>query len=622
MSPDLSRERAILIRGAQVIGDDDSGHVTDVLVEGGRITSTITDHDVTTNPHAPSEAQVIDAAGKTLIPGLIDAHLHIDYLGVRSNLGAYLRSRRHTQTLRDLLHNGVTSVRMMADPLPQIARLRKRSGSAKRPGPRMVIAGPALTAPGGHPEVTVCRDNPWLQKHMVRGVDNADQARSAVRSLHAQDVDLIKIVVQGGGYAEFGDRLNRLSDEATRAVLDEAHSLGLKISAHTHYQDDVAALLALGIDSIEHGVIEEDIRDDEFLRRWAESGVPLVSTLVIEDLVRNETGDAYLATANANLRRAYEAGVQIVAGTDSMAGAMSPGALHEELRLLVDAGLPPAAAIRAATRNGADLLGLDDRGRIDVGAVADLVLLNADPLDNIDASTDIALVIQNGRIVHSPAGRQRIELSEFVVPAHPATRFLDTSGSAFDETVVIEVDATTFATDGTRTITYTDPVSSAVRRVETLRSEPTLSTLEWTCQIPEQGTDLIARRSGGQIELTGNFDGSEVAHTYPLRGSHWLQGMFFDLATSMSADGQSLNFIAIGTTGRGALKASEFEVTKADQAGSATMVMPRWRRWWSAQLNSDLGDGSLIAAHLDEGTTITRMYNSPPPPQETEGTGS
>lgn len=125
----------------------------------------------------------------------------------------------------------------------------------------MRIAGPALTAPGGHPQVTVCRDNPWLEKHMTRGITGTGQARDTVRALNEQGVDLIKIVVQGDTYAEFGDTLRKLADSEVEAVIDAAHALGMRVSAHTHYQDDVAMLLRMGIDSIEHGVIEHEITD-------------------------------------------------------------------------------------------------------------------------------------------------------------------------------------------------------------------------------------------------------------------------------------------------------------------------------------------------------------------------
>lgn len=607
----------LYIRNVHIAGNTAARGPTDISIRDGRITS-ITNHsgmEVSDSSTAASaidsstdrSARVIDGTGHTLIPGLIDAHLHFDYLGIRNTVSAAVRTRRHRTSLQELLHNGVTAVRTMADPLAQIRQLQQWSTKPHHLGPKMRIAGPALTAPGGHPQVTVCRDNPWLEKHMTRGITGTGQARDTVRALNEQGVDLIKIVVQGDTYAEFGDTLRKLADSEVEAVIDAAHALGMRVSAHTHYQDDVAMLLRMGIDSIEHGVIEHEITDEEFLTQWAESGVPLISTLVIDDLVRNETGESYLATASTNLLRAHAAGVQIVAGTDSMIGSMTASSLHDELHLLVEAGLTPAAALESATAAGAELLGLRDHGRVEVGAVADLLLLRKDPLAGIEATRDIAAVIQNGVVVHEPPQSARLTLPDFAPPPSPLLSYSDTSGGAFDNEATVSVDVSAFGAKSVRTLTFADPATGKILRRETLRSAPTLTTLEWTCTVPEDGTDLFAKLAGDRVELTGMFENSAVEQSYELRGQPWLQGMFFDLSTFMDSSSDILTFVAIGTRGRGALKASEFEVAKGGRSGSATMVMPRWRRWWSAQVDSDPTDHSLVAVDLGQGKTIKRI---------------
>ncbi len=583
----------MLVRRAHVItGAGSDLGTADLLIRDGRIAR------ISADPiDAPDDEPVIDAAGRTVMPGLIDAHLHIDFLGATNGLSGWRRARRHRQTLDELLRSGITSVRTMADPLAQILWLRKRSGSPRCPGPRLVVAGPAITAPGGHPQITVCRDNPWLQKHMVRVVEDEEQARSVVRSLHEAGVDLIKIVFQGGVYAEFGDRLNKLTLDAARGAIEEAHARGLTVSAHTHYQPDVDLLLGLGIDSIEHGVIEDRIDDgDGFLQRWADSGVPPVSTLTIAQLVRDRSGRQYLEVAGENLRRAHEAGVRIVAGTDSLVGAMTAGSLHDELRLMVEAGLPPSAVIRAATQNAAELLGLPDRGRVEEGATADLLVLNSDPLEDIDAASDISMVIQGGRIVHRAEQRAPVELRPYTVPDEPVEHYLDGTRGAVDHDVRLEVDSSRFGTDGLRTLTYTDPDTGATLRTETLRSDPKLLTREWTCRIPGDGTDVTARLAGRRIELTGTFRGQQVTRGYPLGGSRWMQGMVFDAAGFVTGPGRVLDFLAIGTTGRGALEASGFELTvdaRTAEEVTATLVMPRWRRFWSARVRFDAATGEL-----------------------------
>ncbi|MGC2942226.1 MULTISPECIES: amidohydrolase family protein [unclassified Brevibacterium] len=589
----------MLIRRAHmVVGDGAEIPQADLRIHDGQIV------EISTDGLAPAGEEVIEATGRTVIPGLIDAHMHFDYLGVHNGLKARVRTHHHKAMLLDLLRNGITMVRTMADPLREVTRL-KRFQSTSRPGPHLVIAGPALTAPGGHPEITVARDNRWLQKHMVRAVDGPTEARTVVRSLAASGVDLIKIVVQGGDYAEFGDSLNKLSWDSVRAVIDEAHTRGLTVSAHTHYQDDVDALLDLGIDSIEHGVIEDPVDDaDGFLHRWAQSGVPLVSTLVIEQAIRNDAGDDYLSIGSENLRRAHEAGVPIVAGTDSMAGAMPAGSLHDELQLLVSAGLSPTAALQAATGRAAELLGLRDRGIIAEGKTADLLVLDSKPLDDISSTTDITMVIQDGRIVHRPRPRETVRLADF---APSETRPLEYSDSTGDAALTVTVDSARFSVDGTRTLIGSDPNTGKLVRSETLTSESNLATIEWSCRIPDEDTELAARRDGQQIELTGVFAGKQVNRTYSLRHDVWLQGIFFDAATFMTGEGETLTFVAIGTSGRGALQATRFELSKGEKEGVATLVIPRWRRWWSAQVETDPTDGSLLLAKSGPGKEIRRL---------------
>lgn len=586
--------QSLLIRGARLHrGDGSSLDGADVAVERGRIV------EVGARAEAPEGAEVIEAAGRTLIPGLIDAHLHLDHLRSRNLLQAAHHERKVLRpALASLLEHGITTIRAMADPVRQILRLRDRVNDARVAGPWMVVAGPALTAPGGHPAVTVAGQNPWLRRRMVRTPTTVDQARSVVDDLHRAGVDLVKLVVQGGSYSESGIELEKLPLSLARAIIDRAHDRGLRVAAHTHWSRDVAELVQLGVDSIEHGVLEEDLADEQLLARWASSGAALVPTLVISQWVNDRTGQAYLARASANLARAHRAGVRIAAGTDSMVGAMAADSLHEELRLMVAAGLEPAEVLQAATGRAAGLLGLHDRGVVRAGAVADLVLLGSDPLDAIENVSDIDLVISRGRIVHRRRARPEVVLVPVSEPGPPVVELLDRTRSQVDQDARIRCDMTMWVSEGARTLTWHPLGSDDVLRTETTVSDPTLVTREWTCSVPASDTELRATSDGRRIRLTGTFEGHAVDQGHTLGPQPWLQWLHLDAASFVLSELESLEVVAIGTSGRGALRATTFELSKpkaADSTCRVDLVMPRWRRFWAAEVDYDALTGALLS---------------------------
>lgn len=584
----------LLIQGAHVIvGDGRVRNGVDVLIEQGNITR------VDSSRIDVPGARVIQAHGKTLIPGLIDAHCHLDFLNTRSGFSARMQARFGlSEPSQELLRFGVTSIRTMSEPPKLVLRLRDRTRSKNRVGPTMVVAGPAFTAPGGHPQVTVCRDNAWLGKNMVRTPTTDTQARTMVRALKSQGVDLIKIVYQGGHYAEFGEAINKLPDSVALAIIDEAHKHGLPVGVHTHYATDVAFLIEAGADSIEHGVLEEDAAP-ELLRNWANGHTFLIPTLSITEVVNNASQQSYLPQASRNLGHAIHAGVRIAAGTDSMVGAMPADTLHRELQLMVAAGVTPAQAIQAATGNAAEVLRLHDRGLIKAGMAADLVLLNSDPLEEIENVSDINLVIQHGQIVHQTEPAAPVALSNYVVPPNGVERFTDNTGATYSHAVEVTIDASRFKSDRVRTITYTDPQSQKVLRTETLRCDKQLRTLEWSCEVPDENTDLRAVAHGRRISLSGTLNGKTVSRGYANDRAPWMQGLIFDAPTFITSQMESLEFTSIGTSGRGALMAATFELTKARRQTEpgktqVTLVLSQWRAFWNAKATYDAGTGTLI----------------------------
>lgn len=597
-----SPELFLLSRTHVLTGDGHELPEADVVIADGRILRISDQRQVVPG------ARVIDGRGKTLIPGLIDAHCHLDFLAVRSTVRSWIQARFVLpRALRELVRHGITTVRCMADPLAAVLRVRRRIKSRRSVGPRMVIAGPALTAPDGHPESTLAKDNPWLRTRIARPLTEPAQARETVRELHAAGVDLIKFVYQGGLYGPDRIELHQLSIEVARAIVTEAHRLALPVSAHTHYEDDVDTLLELGVDSIEHGVIEHDLTKSSTLRAWSAAGTPLVPTLTIASMFPGPDGDLYIDQASRNLNRAHRAGVRVVAGTDAMVGAMPANSLHEELRLMVEAGLSEAEALRAATGDAAALLGLDDRGVIAEGNAADLVLLGSNPLERIENVADIDLVFSDGVLAYeAPAPAQPPDLSDYTVIGPDIMEYIDRTGATMPDEVVLQYDRSRFDAEGIRSLTYIDPRSGEALRTETAASGSDLVTREWACVIPGEQTSLHAATNTHQIALTGTLGGKRVSRSYPLRGQTWMQLLPFDPATFVTSTDQILTFVSIGTSGRGALQLTDFELTKkgsgttgvGDGYVQAELVMPRWRRFWGAVMRYHAGTGDLLHQHI------------------------
>lgn len=598
MHGDASPGPFLLSRIQVLTGDGRELDEADVLIADGHI------RQISGQRLTVPGAVVIEGHGKTLIPGLIDAHTHLDFLSVRTTVHSWIQTRFVLpRALQELVRHGITAIRCMADPLTPVRRIRRRIAAGRVVGPRLVIAGPALTAPGGHPEATLAKDNRWLRTRLARRLDGSEQARKVVRDLHAGGVDLIKFVYQGGPYGTDQVQLNQLSVEVAQAIITEAHRLGLPVSAHTHYQGDVDALVGLGVDSIEHGALEHDLVEGDGLQDWARSGARLVPTLTIAALFAGPGGELYLDRASPNLRRAHRAGVRIVAGTDSMTGAMPADSLHEELRLMVEAGMTEGEVLRAATTDAAGLLGLDDRGVIAEGKVADLVLLGSNPLERIENVADIDMVFTGGVLTHqAPAAPQPPELSDYIVVGPDVLEYTDRTGGTVPDEAIVRYDRSRFTTDGVRSLTYIDAGSGAVLRTETVTSGPDLITKDWSCEIPGEETSLHAVTGARQIALTGTLRGKPVARSYPLRGQTWMQLPLVDPASFITSTEDHLEFVSIGASGRGALQLTSFELGKespesagaSDRYVAAELVMPRWRRFWGAELRYHPETGDLL----------------------------
>ncbi|GAB3722318.1 amidohydrolase family protein [Nocardiopsis nanhaiensis] len=399
---DPQRGRLALTGATVLTGEDlEPREGTTVLVEDGVIAEVAADDDVALT----EGTEIVDLSGHTLIPGLIDLHVHLGFpqqepdeeLGPTDIPGVFYEMMRYAPSARrDLLEHGVTTVRGLGDDHTWIMEMRRMLRGGELEGPRLYTSGPLFTTVGGHPVVTFGVE---AGSDTVRLPTTAEEARSDVRALAAGDdpVDLVK-VVQERGNPEQGE-LDPVPPEVFEAIVSEAHEHGLSVTAHWGSEPDLAEALAAGVDGVEHlearGVLDgwpEDLLD-ELVRR----GIPVTPTLAVTEVALDPDEHRQLRERLAEL---YDAGGRITAGSDAAVPGVSFGSgLHRELELLADSGMGPHAALKAATSEAARVLGTDRIGAVEVGRAADLVALTGDPLADITRVRDVTSVYRDGRRV-------------------------------------------------------------------------------------------------------------------------------------------------------------------------------------------------------------------------------
>jgi imidazolonepropionase-like amidohydrolase len=349
--------------GVRLFDGENVADDTTVVIEDDRIA-----YVGASAPAAPPDAQIVDAAGRTLLPGLIDAHVHADPDGLRA-----------------ALRSGVTTVLEMqgqwtASQLAEIGRCDELAD--------LRSAGNGLTAPGGHPSQFYAEGE--AASRFPR--DPAD-ARTIVRNLVHTGSDFIKIYIEDGS-AIGAPGLPTLDSAIIAAAIAEAHAAGKLAVAHALTADAAHLAIAAGIDGLAHLFIDRPATSDD-IRAIRDAGAFVTPCLVMNASLLGHDGSA------TSLAALHAAGVDILAGTDAnpYAPDIPFGAgLHRELRLLVAAGLSPVEALRAATATPADRFGLTDRGRVRPGLRADLVLVAGDPTRDITDSQSIDRVWRAGAV--------------------------------------------------------------------------------------------------------------------------------------------------------------------------------------------------------------------------------
>lgn len=373
--PDLALVRARVVN----VTDGTIRSDVTVLVRRGRIES------IGTGP-APSGVQVIDLAGKYLVPGLIDAHTHLD------NLDAARRA----------LETGATTVRSASVGSFRDVALRDLVRGGYLLGPDMVAAGIFVTPEIGEGALADTGLGP-----LMAGVRTPEQLRALVRVNLRHGVDVIKTRgTERAGTATTDPRQQVYTEAELRAVVEEAAKAGVPVEAHAHGDEGGYAAVKAGVRSIEHGTY----LSDSTLTLMKEKGTWLVPTFsTLYDLL--EPGGDYdnpvtraramhmIPRAERTIRRAHALGVKLVTGADADYGPQSITRVSHEVTRLASLGLTPLEALQAATINAAELLGLADRtGRIAPGLEADLIAVEENPLENPVTLQDVLLVVSNGRV--------------------------------------------------------------------------------------------------------------------------------------------------------------------------------------------------------------------------------
>jgi imidazolonepropionase-like amidohydrolase len=371
-----------------------------IVVDGERI--------VAVNPGAkPPGARTIALPGHTLLPGLMDAHTHLNYIigegwetePVRFTAGDFaLRALPHASKT---LLAGFTTVRDLGTGLGfSDVALMHAIDKGWAPGPRVIPAGHALTTTGGHCDQTTGLGPGVVPPDYVSGTaDGVDEVLKAVRYQVKHGARVIKICATAGVLSFEGPAgAQQYSLEELRAAAEEAHRHGLKIAAHAHGTEGIVASSEAGIDSIEHN----SMMTDEAAAVLKKNGTFVVPNLhLIDTLKTTELPPALRAKqdylgplAVESFKRALKHGLKVSFGTD--AGVFPHGDNAKELTARVRHGDTPLHAIRSATIVNAELFGTPDRGRIEAGLLADLIAVAGDPLENIALLEDVRFVMKGG----------------------------------------------------------------------------------------------------------------------------------------------------------------------------------------------------------------------------------
>lgn len=386
-----------LVRGAGVIDGTGTGYRAGValLLEGTRIAAVAAEGEL--RGHADS---VLDLGDATLLPGFVDAHTHITVRPGEGDQHGQLRAPpvrqalRGVENMRKVLHSGVTTIRVMGEVAGIDFEFKRAVNRGELLGPRMLIAGKALSATHGHGAALGVADGP-------------EGLRTAVRENLRDGADHVKIFATGGvSNPEAGIDAYHYSREEIRAAVEEAHRAGVTVAAHAHGGEGVDICVDEGVDSIEHG----GLLTSRNIEAMSARGTWLVLTNSITFHPSGiEAGDAddpeivervrrVRGTIEKTFAEIQAAELRFALGTDSMHGLFGL-----EVEWLVERGVEPEDAVVAATRRGAEVLRLaDEIGTLETGKLADFVAVDGNPLEDIRTVRDVVAIAKSGEVLVGP----------------------------------------------------------------------------------------------------------------------------------------------------------------------------------------------------------------------------
>jgi len=400
-------ERMTALKGGRLIDGQGGAPIENalLLIKGERIEAVGGSEAI----RIPAGADVIDVTGKTIMPGLLDAHLH--FLGIKSMNQVtwiidppHLRGMRAVMDAWKVVDAGFTTVRDCGGMLAIYLKRAIEEGSIV--GPRIVAAGLAISQTAGHADWHFV-PQAWNERLMLgRVADGVAEVRKAAREQLREGADFLKIMTTGGVMSEKDEpTASQFSMEEIQAFVEEAGNASVKTATHAQGTQGIKNALLAGIDSIEHGFY----LDDECIELMLKQGTYLVPTFAVAEAIASKVLEVGVMESSVRkarsiqeaqikaFKKAYQAGVKCGLGTDYLSDPLSPmGGNAIELEMYVKkAGLSPMEAIVCATRNNAGLLGLGDQlGTLEAGKLADAIVVDGDPLQ------DVTLLKARERITH------------------------------------------------------------------------------------------------------------------------------------------------------------------------------------------------------------------------------
>lgn len=422
----LSGPKVIVLKGIDLIDGTgrDIQHNVNMVIRADTIAAIQAAGDP-----LPDGARIINGKGRTVIPGLINAHGHLGLLNNDSASASHYNRANIIRQLKKYASYGVTGVLSLGTDQDLIFTLRDSSQKGLLPGAVLYTAGYGFGVTGGVP--------PTVFGNKIMRPHTPEEATQDMRALATLKPDFVKIWVDNAG-----QNVPRIAPAVYQAIIQEAHRHGLRVAAHVYYLEDARSLVQSGVDVLAHSVRDQEI-DDTLVAEMKQKGVFYIPTLSLDkynllavdnpawindpffrtslepNVIERITSDAFrekqrndstlprkkaaFETAKRNVQKLHKAGITIVLGTDSGAQPVRAQGFseHLELQLLTEAGLTPLEAIVAATRNAAKMLGIDQQyGTLEPGKKANFVVLDGNPLQDIQQTHRLDGVWKNGKRIN------------------------------------------------------------------------------------------------------------------------------------------------------------------------------------------------------------------------------